>query len=399
MTSLMWTGDRGGRHRAVPRSPNRPAALTEGPGNDPPGLPNKAWIRSWALGRPPLSDEHDLSVGAPNDELSGEVSFGVSYDSSGLSIKGKSRLLAAADRLLGGIVGIPAEAVEGVRRRVKLRAEQREEMIRLDARKAIEVLANVSDLGRATAGRFIEQELKKQANRDAVWSATEEALLALPAPAAPGESEHVAADGEDLDEDWLNIFSRHADDASSARLQQLWGRILAGEIRKPGSFAPTTLRVIAELDADIASAFQKWAALAIGGRLLKPDELSGPLLDELTFLEEVGLLQDVNGMLSVTMTPENGFVVIIGEKYGLRARVAPGHPKASLPVIMVTRVGRQIAQILPRQEITALKEFGERLEKSGSVVNGSIHCVAISARTSTSASFHILPFWPAEPNG
>lgn len=57
------------------------------------------------------------------------------------------------------------------------------------------------------------------------------------------------------DEDWMNSFMRNAEDASSERLQDLFGRILAGEVLRPGAFSLTTLRAVRELDQQAANDF------------------------------------------------------------------------------------------------------------------------------------------------
>ncbi|MET0273590.1 MAG: DUF2806 domain-containing protein, partial [Phenylobacterium sp.] len=305
---------------------------------------------------------------------------------------GKSRALAAVDMLLGGVIGAPAAAAEAFRRRLVLRGQVREAMIRADAARALEVLREVSDLGQATASRFIEQELRKQTNREAVWIETEEQLRALPPP-QPTDDAEPTEDMRPLDEDWLNLFSRHAEEATSERLRQLWGRILAGEIRRPGSFAPTTLRAIAELDAEIASKFQRWAELIIDGRLLRVEDPEGELLDELTFLEEVGLLQEANGNLVNRISLENGFAHIFGEEWGLRVTPRGTPERVEYPIMNVTRVGRQIANILPRDEVRALKAIGERLENTGKAAPGESQLFCIDERRGDRVRFTFKE-WP-----
>lgn len=54
----------------------------------------------------------------------------------------------------------------------------------------------------------------------------------------------------------MNSFMRFAEDASSDRLRDLFGRILAGQIFRPGAFCLTTLRTLSELDQAIATDFQ-----------------------------------------------------------------------------------------------------------------------------------------------
>ena len=48
----------------------------------------------------------------------------------------------------------------------------------------------------------------------------------------------------ELDEDWLNVTERFAEDASTEQMQNIWGRVLAGEIRKPGIYSISTLNFL-----------------------------------------------------------------------------------------------------------------------------------------------------------
>ena len=93
---------------------------------------------------------------------------------------------------------------------------------------------------------------------------------------------------EAADEDWLNVFSRYAEDASSERLQQLFAKVLAGEIRKPGSFSLSTMRFIAELDRETAAAFKEAAAYVTDDYIYKRNERTNDLAGWLS-LEDAGL--------------------------------------------------------------------------------------------------------------
>jgi Protein of unknown function (DUF2806) len=204
----------------------------------------------------------------PADGLDRDVALKAHIDRSGLTVGGKSRALAAFDRLIGGLVGWPAEFFEGKRAQAQARAEAREAMIRADAAAALKQFDGMSEVGQVTMERFLREEYHKQDNRAAVAMHANEHLLALPPPATAtaqsgAETGAQDADPPELDEDWINIFSGYAERASSERLRELWGRILAGEVRKPSSFAPTTLRVIAEMDAEIAREFQEVYRLSV----------------------------------------------------------------------------------------------------------------------------------------
>jgi hypothetical protein len=188
----------------------------------------------------------------------------------------------------------------------------------------------MDDTGKVTVRRFIAEETRKQINREAVWVEMDESVRALPPPSLTEPQD----DSLELEEDWINIFASYADRASSERLRQLRGRILAGEIRKPGSFAPSTLRVISEMDTEIAAAFQEVARLRIAGgsRLLRADPLENEVLIKWTFLEEVGLLQDVNGGLTMAFLKLTEQIPLMTESCYLRITVTDANPKSFYPI-------------------------------------------------------------------
>jgi hypothetical protein len=141
------------------------------------------------------------------------------------------------------------------------------------------------------------------------WAAASDAIEALTATDPVASADTPAA----LDHDWINLFASHAEHASGERLRMIWGRILAEEIRKPGSFALSTLRVILELDGDIATTFQELARLRLSnGFLMRPERMEGITLVRWSFLEEARLLRGVSGnmILNYPGKPDNGFVGI-----------------------------------------------------------------------------------------
>lgn len=65
------------------------------------------------------------------------------------------------------------------------------------------------------------------------------------------------------DEDWISRFFSSAQDVSSEQMQELWGRILAGEIRRPGSFSLKTLDFVRNMTRQDAELIQKLAPLTV----------------------------------------------------------------------------------------------------------------------------------------
>ena len=335
------------------------------------------------------------------DELSGELSLRANLDKSGLTVAAKSRTVSAFDRLLGGLVGLPAAWFEGARSRAEARNESREALIRADGTAALKQIEGMSGVGQAAMSRFLRDEYRKQDNRQAVVIQAHQALLSLPASGEPAETKpaQLALPGPESDvgpqadfaqddgppvieEDWINIFADYADRASSDRLRILWGQILAGEIRKPGSFAPTTLRVIAEMDAEIARDFEQVIKHELNGFIYRAaDASSGEKLSRIAFLEQVGLIQGQEGMTNITISVQNDRkAYLIGTKYILLMTIPASAPINTLqyPALRVTRTGMQIGAILEREEEAAMRELGASITGVETV-----HLVKIVSRLGT----------------
>ena len=67
-----------------------------------------------------------------------------------------------------------------------------------------------------------------------------------------------------IDDVWINIFETEARPQSTEEGQLLFGRILAGEIRNPGSYSIRTLKTLGELDQNAAILFKKLCSLSTG---------------------------------------------------------------------------------------------------------------------------------------
>ena len=189
---------------------------------------------------------------ADNDHLSNEVSVQGQITETGLSATAKSRAIAAIDRCIGAAVDVPAAKMEVWATRIRDRG--RLESATYDA--AVERVGGA--IGSDTAaGRLVDEVVASRiqaiANKKHVAMRAVE-YLAL--PSSDVEAEHDT-DSTDLDADWLNYFDGYAEKASSENVRDLWARVLAGEIRRPGSFSRATLRLLAELDQRMAAWFQQ----------------------------------------------------------------------------------------------------------------------------------------------
>jgi hypothetical protein len=160
----------------------------------------------------------------------------------------------ALARLIAGGADIPAAWLQQKAQTIKDKTEAQSVMTRTLAGAAAELVKKDPALVQRAAEAFIAKEIGHQHNRETIAFKAIEQLKETP-----------DAQTTKPDDDWLNMFARHAQEASSDRMQDLWGKILAGQLRTANAFSLQTLRFVSELDETTATLFEKWSARVVSG--------------------------------------------------------------------------------------------------------------------------------------
>lgn len=170
----------------------------------------------------------------------------------------RRNLLKALDRLCSAAVDIPVAILEG--KAEERRAETRARTKITDA--IAEQIAAQLDVdpsyAQAAMKKHGDRILREQINLDKVARIAARDLMVAPPLSAP-RSEGASPQ---LSDDWLNVFEKEAAQKSTAEMQLLFGRILAGEIQTPSRFSIKTLKLAGELDTRVARLFLKLCSLS-----------------------------------------------------------------------------------------------------------------------------------------
>jgi len=121
-------------------------------------------------------------------------------------------------------------------RKAKAEAEAKELLAKADRK--------VEQIEKRAINRLLTQQTRKQEN---IENITKEAIQNLP------EDAHVG----NIEEDWIIDFFSKCENVSNRDMQSLWGKILSGEARKPGSFSKRTVLIVSTLDQRDAELFAK----------------------------------------------------------------------------------------------------------------------------------------------
>jgi hypothetical protein len=109
--------------------------------------------------------------------------------------------------------------------------------------------AAMKSLPAQIAARVDFQEAKRQKNLGQVVDA---ACKELP--------ENVS--GEPVDPDWVSRFFSVAQEVSNEQMQQIWGRLLAGEVAQPGSFSLRAIERLRNMTSSEAKLFSELCEFA-----------------------------------------------------------------------------------------------------------------------------------------
>jgi hypothetical protein len=206
--------------------------------------------------------------------------------------------------------------------------------------------ANVQIEERAQA-RLQYREVRRQENLEAI---AEAAVSHLP--------EQVSS--TTVDEDWKTRFFNIAEDVSNTEMQDLWGKILAGEVARPGTYSVRTLENLRNLSQCEAEAFQKLRYLALDvGHVLKVGGEThfkefGLTFNDILSLREAGILADGDMLsLELTFTDDKPFFVLAYNGKGLLIETPNVEMKTlTLDSLVLTEVGRQLLSLIEPQPNT-----------------------------------------------
>jgi len=302
------------------------------------------------------------------DLHSREVSIAAKLEVNGITLSAKSSAVTALDRLIGSLLDMTTAYFEGVSSKKRLRDEISERLKSAQMRVAEQQIQGSPELGSILIKDILEDRARKQANAAGVAAEAIDAMKALPPSdgTTTGASEHERE--AKIDEDWMNQFTRYAEDASSEQLQQVWGRVLAGEVREPGSFSRHTLRFIAELDKETAENCEVVSRYVVGNWFLDNDKWhGGQLYLVIVDLRRLGIIEGggISGPKQNLTINDSGIAGIAGKNWGLLVRGNPG-TKLTFAVYLLTRMGQQVMSLLNvADEAASLRELEGKLDKAG----------------------------------
>jgi hypothetical protein len=182
---------------------------------------------------------------------------------SGTSIPAPLRRNAfkAFSQLCTAAIDIPVAYLEGAAAERRAETQARVKLISTGADQIAAQMNVDPAFARAAVKKFGERIVREQVNLESVSEIAAGELAKVTSATEPDEA--TTEPPPPLDDDWLNSFEKEASQKSTEEMQQLFGRILAGEIRRPSTFSLKTVRMLGQLDVETAKIFRKLCSLSM----------------------------------------------------------------------------------------------------------------------------------------
>lgn len=203
------------------------------------------------------------------------------------------------------------------------------------------------DLEDRCSKRIDYQERKRQENIEKISATAAEEL-----------AQEIDVPDEAPEEDWITRFFNCAQDISSDEMQQLWGRILSGEITNPGSYSLRTLEFVKNLTKTEAQTFEQVAKLAV----LLPGGIAVVVVHDKNWLKDnrqvFEMHQFLLGELGVMYPSVLGFsafddsntteIALFSDDHLLLLKRGEIKTKVNLPVWKFTGIGQELLPLIQK---------------------------------------------------
>jgi len=156
-----------------------------------------------------------------------------------------------------------------------------------------------------------------------------------------------------IEDDWIFSWRDSAGRVSTEELQDLWGRILAGEVKQPGSYSMRTLEFLKGLSKSEAELISKAARFVIDGRIYREKEefleAEGLIFSNLLFLQDIGILSGVEalGLTTIykTQDPNKYLKSLIASNKVILIEHEDKSKTVEASVYLLTRVGAEVLRL------------------------------------------------------
>jgi hypothetical protein len=195
-----------------------------------------------------------------------------------------------------------------------------------------------------------------------------------------------------IEDDWLFSWRENAGRVSTDELQDLWGRVLAGEVKQPGTYSIRTLEFLKSLSKAEAELISKAAGYVIADRIYRNKEefleKDGLNFTQLLFLQDIGILSGVEASgISTTyksIEPDRYFKPLVANSKIMLLEHEDSSKEVKAEIYLLTRVG---AEVLRLASFRVNQEYFESVAKDFATKGFKVKVADWVQQTSESGQF------------
>ena len=172
----------------------------------------------------------------------------------------RRNLLKALEQLCSAAIDIPVAYLTGKADERRAETAARIQLINTSAGQIAQQMQTDPEYARVAVRKFGYRVLREQVNLDLISQRAASEIEDTRDSVGQSEPDET---GETISDDWLNAFETEARQISTEEMQAFFGKILAGEIRRPGSYSTRTVKILGSFNPDIASQFLRLCSMSM----------------------------------------------------------------------------------------------------------------------------------------
>ena len=164
----------------------------------------------------------------------------------------RRNFLKAFGQLCTAAIDVPGAYLTGIADERRAETAARIKLINTTAEQIAQQMQTDPEYARVAVRKFGHRVLREQVNLDLI---SQKAASEIRDASESNQESGPEESGDAISDDWLNAFETEARQKSTEEMQTLFGKILAGEIRKPGSYSTRSVKILGSFDQNIANNF------------------------------------------------------------------------------------------------------------------------------------------------
>jgi len=175
----------------------------------------------------------------------------------------KKNFFKALSQLCTAAVEIPVAYMEGIAAEKRSETLGRIRLIEKSANEIAEQMQFDPEYARAAVKKFGQRVVREQINVDRIAYKAAESLT----DSTAHDERNPDSPQTQVSDDWLNVFEKEAGQKSTEEMQNMFAKVLVGEVRRPSTYSIKSIRLLGSMDQPTATLFRRFCSMCITLRL------------------------------------------------------------------------------------------------------------------------------------